>query len=276
MRPEFKKRNPNTPARRARRKAAEAAAVAVTKSLAPKQYKASGKLQSAIKAVLSSATETKYVAEDILTRFAVLGNVSSPVQFQRLLPRMSQGIADFQRIGDQVKSVRARTIHTLYLADTSNTFDVIAHLWIVGVKGATTSAAVSQVPASQFLKVGNGTNCDPTGFTPDAMLSFVNNYPLNTEQYTRLKHFVVRFSKGAGQQNAGAAAYSGQMLNTKGAQTCAYSWSPPTLKYNESPDTLPTNHYPVAFCWATASDGTALQGNILQWSVRTEMYFKDS
>lgn len=236
-------------------------------------------------AVVARKEETKYVANlcvepggTIQIGIPIASAVVTPANLIGLLPVLTQGVGENQRIGDRVSPVRARTTFTYYLSNTPNMFDVTMNLLILTVKGAQTAAAVAATPAASLLKVGNGGNADPNDPNQTNMLSIVNHYPVNTDQYTLCKWYKRRFAKGAGAINGapGAAAEAGQIANNKSQQVIKYTWKPPTLKYDVAANNLPTNHYPVFITWATANDGSALQGTVLNYSARSELWFKDS
>jgi len=226
--------------------------------------------------VVNRREETKYAAETITVGTGVGSSAVTPAQFYRLVTAVGQGVAENQRIGDRINPTRARAIITYYLASTPNMFDVTLNCVIVNVKGAQTAATVAAVPAGVFLKVGNGLNVDPADPNQTNMLTLVNHFPVNNDQYSVLRWYKKRFAKGAGALNGATAGNeAGQGANTPSKQVVSFSWKPPTLKYDDAAATQPTNHYPVLLTWATANDGSALQ-NILFFSIRSEMYFKDA
>lgn len=231
-----------------------------------------------VSAVLARREETKYVAEDIWASQAVFSSQATPASLYRMLPRLTQGTGDDQRIGDVIHPVRARSFIHYRLNATSNQFDATVNLIILQAKGAHTASAVAALPNDQLLKVGDGTNVDPTLASQVDMLTLVNHYPVNTEQYTVLKRIQFRISKGPGVINGAPGSASEGPNANMGLQqkVIQYNWKPPTLKYNVSTQNLPTNHYPVFITWATANDANALQGDMLNYTVRTELYYKDA
>jgi len=229
--------------------------------------------------VVTRGSETKMVAENILTpAIAVPGAQTTPLNLARILPHLTQGDDDFQRVGNQISPTRACTYFTVFPADTTlNLYDITLNLAIVRVKGASTDVAVAATPGTDFLKVGNGTNVDPNDPNQENMLTLVNRYHINTDRYTVLKHFRKRFCKGpnningaVGVPNAPPTAGPGNPMHV-----FKFRWTPPTLKYDNAAAVLPTNHYPTYLIWATANDASAYVGNV-KFAVRTEMFFKDS
>lgn len=234
---------------------------------------------SKVLAVINRKEETKYVAEDVLPAQAVLSTQTTPANLARILPNMSQGVGDFQRIGDQVVPVRARAMWVVNVNGVNNDFqDITINLLVLRVKGASTAAAVAATPATKLLMAGNGNFVDPDSavFTQQQMISYVNHYKLNTDQYTKLKHFKRRFANGSyGINGVPGANATSQIAIAQPMHTFTWSWVPPKLKYNGAGDLLPTNHYPVYLIWATTNDGGAYSGR-LTYSLRTELFYKDA
>jgi len=190
---------------------------------------------------------------------------------------MTQGVQDNQREGDVIQPVRARTFWTFYLnRAVPDLFDITLNLVVVYVKGATTDVAVAALPGGDFLKVGDGTNVDPNAVGQVDMLTKINHYPVNNDQYTLKKWFKRRICKGASDVNGpiGVAGNNSPPTGGQGAITLQFKWKPPHLKYSDAAQTLPRNHYPVYLVWATANDGSALTG-LLSFNCRTELYYKD-
>jgi len=260
---------------------------AMAGGLAPRRRRPAGRkparttFAKKVLAIVNRKEETKYVANNILTpAVAVPAAQTTPANFARIMPLLTQGVGDFQRVGDKINPTRASTYWTIYPAETTlNLYDITINLVVVKVKGAGTDVAVAAVPGADFLRVGDGTNVDPNNPNQEAMLTLVNRYPVNTERYTVLKHFRRRFCKGPNSINGAVGAAGNNAPPTGGpAMPLAvfkYSWKPPALKYDNGAATLPTNHYPTYLIWATANDSSAYVGNV-KFAVRSEMYFKDS
>ena len=231
--------------------------------------------------VVKRGEETKMVAENILTPAVfVPGAQTTPANLARCLPRLTQGTGDFQRVGDQIQPMFARTYWTIFPdPGITQLYDVTLNLAIVKVKGAGTDVTVAAIPGADFLRVGDGTNVDPNAVGQEQMLTLVNRYPINTERYTVLKHFRHRFAKGANGINGGVGAATNNSPPTAGAappcKVFALKWKPPTLHYDNGAANLPTNHYPVYLIWASCNDASQIVP-VLKYAVRSEMYFKDA
>jgi hypothetical protein len=241
--------------------------------------RASAGLKAAVKSVLSRQLETKYVAEDTVGNTLVPAGTTTPANLFRMIPNVAVGAGDFNRIGDRIKPTRATCAWAIHYNAANTEFqDVTVHLVILTVKGATTAAAVAQVPPTNLLKIGNGGFCDPDQavFSQTQLMEHVNNYPINDSLYTVKKHFRKRFAKGSYDINgAPGVNATSQIAVAQPLHVFRWSWTPPTLKYNSNAVTLPTNHYPVYAIWCTTNDGTAYPG-LLSYGTRCELSFKDA
>jgi len=242
--------------------------------------KVSAPLRKAIKAVAKSQLETKYVGEQVWNNQLVAAGASVPGNLNRMLAQVAVGTGDNQRIGDRIEPTRATTRWTVHFQNgVSNNFeDLQYNLLVLQVKGAKTGGALANIPANTLLRNGTGGNVDPAigAFTQIQFIEEVNNFPVNTDQYTVLKHFKHRFAKGSydvtGVPGANAST---QCAIQSPCVTFTYSWKPPTLDYNNTVDTLPTNHYPVFIHWVSVNDGGAYSGN-LYYGCRTDLFYKDA
>lgn len=240
----------------------------------------SGPMKRAIQQVARKQMETKYVGETTLANALITAGASTPAGLIRMLPRVASGVGDNQRLGDKIEPTRATTRWTIHFQNgVSNAFeDLQINLLVLSVKGAKTLQSVANVPGQSLLRNGSGGNTDPSvgTFTQNQFIEEVNHYPVNTDQYTVLKHFRKRFAKGSYDVTGppGANATS-QIAVEKPCVTFSYSWRPPTLLYNQIADTLPSNHYPVYIVWCSVSDGGPYSGNLYH-ACRTDMFYKDA
>jgi len=235
-------------------------------------------LATAIKAVTDSKKETKYVGEAL--QAAVVGQAAAtPAAFYRLIPNLTQGVQENQRVGDRIQTLRLKNTFTFNFSSTlQNNQDIVVNLWIVTVKGASSAGTVAGVLPGNFLKVGNGGNADPNDPNQPNMLQIVNHYPLNTDQYTYKRHYRFRMRRGIGQatnQNTGGEVAPTGVGPYESYKVITWSCKPPSFKFNGAGDQTPSNFYPVALVYATNADGSAYGDNI-QMSVRRELYFKDA
>ena len=261
----------------AARKGKKKTAAKKIKRAAPALYKA---VKQIAKQQAYKAQETKYVADYGAPKPVPQTNIT-PAGFHVVgPPGLGQGIQEHQRIGDKVRPVKCRVHYTFYFdsVSTQNNADVEVNLWIVSCKGAGSTAAIAALPAGQFLKTGSGINADPNSTSVPFMLTAVNNFILNNDQYTPLKHYQFRMRKGIGNSTgvntAGEVAPTG-VPASEDMKRIAYSWTPPGLLYQDGAISNPTDHNIVGLVWAVNADGSGFTTN-LQYSVRNEMWFKDA
>ena len=269
-------RIPRTAAWKAGRKAGLKAGIGKRK---PRMPKATGAFAKKVLSVVARSEETKFSGDLSVDRTAVTNAGTTPADFDRILSRVTQGVAENQRIGDRIVPVKAHANFQFWFPSTNaNNQNAIVNLWIVNVKGASTQAAVNAVPVANFLQVGDGTNVDPNNGDQTLMITRYQQYPLNTDQYTLLKHYKFTMRKGIGQQanqNTGSEVTPCGVPNSEQYRQIRYTWKPPTLKYNAAGDSLPSNHFPVALVYATNADGSAY-GDTIAYNLNTQLYFKDA
>ena len=230
-------------------------------------------------AVVNRKEETKYVSQQIQQQVPMGQALVTPAGLFNCLASVTQGVGDYQRVGEKISPVRAAIDFSFnWTNDQSNNQDVVVNLWIVTAKGANSRVALPTVPVGEFLQVGNGTNRDPDDPNQPLMLNQINHMPLNRDQYTGLKHYRFRMRRGTGAQaNQGPATIVAPTGTTakEDQRYIRYSWKPPTLKYNGFADVFPTSHYPVYGYWVTNADGSAY-GDTLHISTKVHLWFKDA
>lgn len=230
-------------------------------------------------AVVRSKEETKYVSQQLQQTVAMGQALITPAGLFNCLTPLTQGVGDYQRIGERIQPVKACVDFSFHWTnEQSNNQDVVVNLWVVLAKGANSRAALPSVPVGQFLNVGNGTNRDPDDGNQPLMLTQINHMPLNKDQYTQLRHYRFRMRRGTGAQaNQGPATIVAPtgVPAKEDMKFIRYTWKPPTLKYNTNADQFPTSHYPVYGYYCTNADGSAY-GDTLHISTRNHLWFKDA
>jgi len=241
--------------------------------------KAKSTFAKKVLAVVARKEETKYVAQQVQQTVAMGQALVTPAGFFNCLAAVTQGTSEAQRIGDKIQPVKACVDFSFHWTnEQSNNQDVVVNLWIVRAKGADSRTAIGSVPIGELLKVGNGTTRDPDDGNQPLQLTQINHMPLNTDQYTGLKHYRFRMRRGVGAQaNQGPATIIAPTGVTAGEDMkyIRYTWTPPALKYNAAGDAFPTSHYPVYGYYVTNADGSAY-GDTLHISSRVHLWFKDA
>lgn len=264
------------------KKAGKFRKITSTKALVKKAVRKATKSAFAKKvlAVVKRNEETKYRAVIGQQSYIIGQALSTPAGLQKMLAPVAQGVGDFQRIGEKIQPVKARVDFTFnWTNDNQNNQDVVVNLWIVTIKGYNNYSAYATAPTKQFVRVGDGTNRDLDDPDQPMMLQEWAHAPLNTDQYTLLKHYRFRMRKGTGNQanDAPAVGIIAPTGTTAGEDQryISYSWTPPTLNYDDNAVNQPTSHWPLYGCYATNADGSAY-GDTLQISSRLHLWFKDA
>jgi len=242
-----------------------------------------------VMAIVNRNEETKYVAQ-LGQNSSVIGQaLATPAALYPCLPKVAQSTAassDSTRIGDEIQPVKARVDFTFrWASDNVNNQDVVVNLWIVTIKGFNSFAAYASAPSGQFVRVGDSTNRDLNDPDQPLMLQQWAHAPLNTDQYTQLKHYRFRMRKGSG-NSANQIPAAGQIAPTgttasEDQRYISFTWVPPKLTYDDpppggaAPSNQPTSHCPLYGVYATNADGSAY-GDTLLMSTRLHMWFKDS
>jgi len=259
-------------------------------------------LTTLIKRVTAAESETKYVAEDILTTTNFNGMIGSSDEWYRCLPVLQQAddtniAQSWTREGKQVKPVGKLICHwNFHLLRTMDyTRDIYVVLYVLQPKARRqypVATAGGQNPElwGTFLDDGQGNNTTFAGTWRDSRLV------IETDSFSLLHKRIFRLSKPSGLltgQNVigvgdGAPTIATGMYalsNPVAVHHTAYISLPATLKYDDgAADTgevstlLPTNASPI---WAVGyfySTGEAADAATTALSVefRSEMKFKDN
>jgi len=237
------------------------------------------------KAEVLRQAETKFRNEQVLPPIAVTQYASTPAELYRLLPGLSQGTNMDQRVGQKITAVKARSHFTFYFQSSSSNAnwvnDLEVNLLILRAKGYDSDLARPTIPTESLLKNGQGGVEDPSLISvgnQQTALVRKNMFPVNNDLYTTLlrKTFVMR--KGPGNQNTAPAGGEIAPTGVPAYEDCykfTFDWVPPTLEYNKNLDVLPQAHNPVAICWCTSRDAAGNQSGALEWSISSDLYFKD-
>lgn len=243
--------------------------------------KVSRPLRNAIKSVAKSQIETKYVGDYIVATRQITAGASVPANLYGMLPQLTQGLGDSQRVGDKIEPIGCRATWTVYFKSQAaiDFQDLQYNLLVLTAKSAKTAAALATLAPNTLLRLGNGTNTDPaTGaYTQNQFIENINHLPVNTDQWTVLKHFKHRFVKGSYDINGPpvTAVNTTVIAPHPTCVTFRYSWKPPTLKFLTGADVFPSNHYPVYIHWISMNDGGAYAGG-LYFGFRSEILYKDA
>lgn len=236
-----------------------------------------------VKSVILRAQETKFVIRPpanyntnaTLQDFtAFTSGITSTNEIYGLIPDMSQGDDDFQRIGNTIQPVSLTTKVNLALNSTTSQ-SVYADVYFLTSKTVKDFNLTNAILTAQLMNVGDGTNAAYDGTSYTAML------PINKSEFTVLAHKRVLLQKGSGDPNT---ALSGAGLPSTNTFSYIKSFSqkiklPSKLTYEDASRLQPSNSFPfmvVGFC------GTDVNGNLAPITARvfvqaqSHLYYKDA
>lgn len=262
--------------RKATRKssAATARAIAVSKPLTQK-----------INRVISRRQETKYVVQspynDIqpgptnLSTFIFFSQaVTSTNELYMLLPQVNQGDDDHERIGKSIQPVKLTTKVNMAVGGVGS-ISIYADVYILTSKTIKDFRLCNQVLTAELLNKGDGTNVPYDGTSYNSML------PVNTDEFTVIKHKRVKLTKQVGDPNT---QVSGGVAGTVSESRHFASFSvnvpcPKALTYATAGDNTPTNFFPFMLIGWHATDtlGQSIT-NLLPLGVQasSHLWYKDA
>lgn len=200
--------------------------------------------------------------------------------FYPAIPQLTQGVGDFQRIGNVVQPTSVGVSLKIGLNPVSVDVKSLYVVIYYGVsKAYKTWANGSPVQTAAILDNGDGTNVAWAGVRGQL------NIPTDKKMYT-LRRKIIKLSKTEGVQNGDVnpAAVKGNYATSNG-NSCKNTFLkfklPASLKYNQAGDRYPQNFAPffgVGFCHADGSPLT-IPGDdqqLVNIESRCHMYFKDA
>lgn len=272
------------------------------KSLAPRARKA---VATIAKRVMKKSQETKYVSEALVavggSPFQVYGDVlplGGTPQIIPTLPLLAEGVAPFQRVGQQVQPVRHTTTLDIefnsLIQDISGgggldacAWDINVHIWYGFARRYKKAVDITGANAidilSNMLEKGDGTNQKFGGAPHDAL------FKANTD-VLQVKRKSFRMFRPFGAQNqatlaGGLTTYYPQMIKKRVKLSFKV---PKKLKYDEV-DTDPENYAPFFIIGYEHNDNTQASNDAstppgstiltkpaIQFVGRSELWFKDA
>jgi len=134
----------------------------------------------------------------------------------------------------------------------------------------------SAIPITQLLNKGDGTNVSFDG------TQLKGQYPVNTSEFTVLRHKAMRMVTGFGKANSTTSASAGA---TDGVISPSHQYAhvsmkvnvPGTFKYDRASQTYPTNSAPfLVIGWTQNDNNSVAVMDYVGVCGQTQMYFKDS
>lgn len=240
-----------------------------------------------VQKLVKGVAETKYVAEalsipdasaNLGTYTAFSSGITGVAEIYGCLPRVGQGVDSQQRIGDSISPTRC-TVHLDIVATSAVNFpsDKTVHVFLLTAKSIKTLPQYGNIPIKKLLDLGNGTEGEFDGTSFRAMC------PVNTKDFTVLKHKKFRMVKTFGMPNSATAAVTAG--TTDGVISPSHQYAhltmkvkvPKKLKYEVSGSLHPTNYAPFLVIGFTSNAPVDAASTVVDLQVlgRVEMRFKD-
>jgi len=235
--------------------------------------------------VMKGNSETKYVSNALADSTNALTanwyapqNLTTLPSFKPALPVVSQGVGDYQRIGNKIMPVKLFTdLCVGYSATDVSCNEVIVTIYYGTTKAGKTWQTANPVQSpNDLLDNGDGTTGPFTGLKAD-LLYPINKAAMNAKRIT----FRLGKSEGVLNDNGAAALLNGAYATSGGGsfKTVRLNFKPPkALVYDQSTYQWPSNYapwYAVSFTrvdtFATGPEDAAR----INVSSLNHMYFKD-
>lgn len=243
-------------------------------------------MKAQVKALVAAPAEKKYVGESLyqMTGATIPGAwigfssaITGPGEIYAAIPRTAQGLDDANRIGNTIcpKSIKIKLDICCKAFGDNAARDRMVHVFLLTAKSVKSLDNYTAIPITQLLNRGDGTNVafDGTQFTAQ--------YPVNTSEFTILKHKTMRMVQGYGIANSLTASSVG---TTDGVISPSHQYARVTLNvkcpkkftYDRASQRFPTNYAPFLVIGFTHnnSNGTA-PNDFVQVLGQTHMVYTD-
>lgn len=256
-----------------------------TKRSAPAPSKS---FSQAVTTVIKRSQETKYVSDALFnnssspTQLATFvgfnGPIASTSEMYACIPRLSQGVGDHQRIGNQIRptSLRVKGIVSLQ-SNSRDSSHAVVDIYFCTSKVIKSELRSASVLINKLLNLGDGNNTDYDGTTLKAEM------PINTSEFTLLKHKRIILQKSADSPNSYAD------ISTAAVSVASQPYAkhfdvkipmPKTLTYQTDANTTPSTYYPfmvIGWNFGDNNGGSypALPGQV-NVQAQSFMYYKDA
>lgn len=246
---------------------------------------ATGPFAQKVNAVISRSRETKLAigpplayttndALDVWTTFSTA--ITNTGEIYTVIPAVSQGVGDYQRVGNTIQPVSLTTkVNIACVARSTNSISIYAHVFFLTSKTIKDWKLTAGVPITQMLDKGDGTNVDFDGRSYNAML------PINKSEFNVIAHKKILLQKGANNPNS---IY--QQDETASSDTFKHFANfsqkiplPKELLYATNSETRPTNAFPFMVMGFTASDQFGADATsilLLKVQAQSHLYYKDA
>lgn len=248
-------------------------------------------LKAEIKKVVEGTQETKFIVDypfstqtgtDLYTATAFTSGITTTNELYNLIPRLTIGSGDHQRIGNQIQPVSLYNTTSLYLPLTgSNVTNYAGNIYVdvfyLTSKQIKTDTAMNEIPTAALLNNGDGTNVPYDGTAQTADL------PVNKSAFTILMKKRVQLKLTAGDPNgqlSGGSVFPPSVCASHYEATWKFKVPLPNkLLYNTDSANTPTNSLPFMCLGFHARD---MNGDTSPTFARvfcrsqSQMYYKDA
>jgi len=202
--------------------------------------------------------------------------ITSTNELYQLIPSVTQGNDDHQRVGDTIQPVKLTTKVNIALTDRSvNAMSIYAHIFFLTSKNVKDWKLTAAIPTASLMDLGDGTNVPFDGTSYTAML------PINKSEFNVIAHKKILLQKPKDNPNS---IY--QQDEDPVTSTCTHFANfsvnvplPKKLMYLTDADNYPTNAFPFMCMGFTATDQYgAVASTILMLKVQAQshLYYKDA
>jgi len=218
-----------------------------------------------------------YPAATDLTAFVPFTTaITSPSEVYMLIPPVTQGAGDYQRVGNTIMPTSLTTkVNICVTSRQEQSVSIYAHIYFLTSKGIKDFKQTAQIQTAALLDAGDGTNTDFDGTSYKAM------YPINKAEFNVIAHKKILLQKGQYNPNV---LYS--PTETPSTDTFKYFSSfsqkiplPKKLQYLATADTHPTNSFPFMVAAFTATDQHGediISPAALRIQAQSHLYYKDA
>jgi len=244
---------------------------------------AKGAFAQKVQTIIRKNQETKFVlgpptnkntSGNLSSFTAFTSGITSTNEVYRLIPDVSVGDDDYQRVGNVIQPTSLTTKVNLALF-TNSSMCIYADVFFLTSKNVKDYDNTNDIPTGELLNNGAGGNQAYDG------ASYTSGLPINRSEFTVIAHKRIRLAKGANDPNTACSLGSPAATDTfqHYASFVQKIPMPQKLLYESKPKTQPSNYFPfmmVGFIPADANGNTAPSVARLQVQAQSHMYFKDS
>lgn len=245
----------------------------------PRVARLSKPVRMAVKRIVKASSETKLVTtlvENNVPHNSAIG----ALDYYRVIPQITQGPAEYQRVGDKVQPVSLVVRGTCAIDRQYSTDNkpLMVRILILQLKSTKQWASVGSAfaPASQrLLKMNDEGGTENIQFqgSPNDLY-----YPVNRDLFTVLGERFIKLDK-----LPPSGASLGNSAEVAPINTIARSFNikvrgvPKQLLYSQGTDNLPTNFAPfmsVGYCYLDGTGPDVVNTNIIM-NAQAHLHFKD-